>query len=483
MSLETPPLLLGRDLIENVAVSNRVNSRGWDKEPSRNPFDDSEIALASVIDAGEMAAVIEEARLAFHKWRETTASERSAALHRFHEELIRNRDGLAELVTLEQGKPITEAYGEVDYAAAYVSWYAEEAKRAYGETIPGANKSSRIVVSPMPIGVCAAITPWNFPLAMITRKLAPAIAAGCTMIIKPAPQTPLCAIALGNLWRKSGGADGVVQVVHGDAQAIGDALLSSTIVQKLSFTGSTPVGRLLYEKAAKTIKRVSLELGGNAPFVVLADANLEAAVQGAILAKYRNAGQTCVCVNRFIVEDSVFEEFRDRLVDASKSLLTGSGMDDPDIGPLIDDTAVAKVKSLIEDAKNNGGKFALESEVLGNRMLTPSVVEVTPTSQIALEEVFGPVATLLRAHDQDHAVELSNSVDVGLAGYVFGESLNTTWRVAERLEVGMVGINTGAISNAAAPFGGVKQSGLGREGGRQGLQEYLDDKYFCIGGF
>lgn len=475
-------MILDGALFEAPAVSRLVTIDRAQTICSRNPATGEDVGTTTEIGADQVETIIHAAREAFIKWREHPASKRSEKLRAYFNLIRANRDGLAQLVTFEQGKPLREAYGEVDYAASYVEWYAEEAKRAYGETIPSLNAETRLFVAQAPVGVCAAITPWNFPIAMITRKLAPALAAGCSMIIKPAPQTPLCAVALGNMWRQVCDIDGLVQIAVGDAPVIGSALLSSEHVRKFSFTGSTKVGRYLYKAAADTVKRVSLELGGNAPFLVLNDANIEAAVQGALAAKYRNAGQTCVCVNRFIVDDQVYDSFRDGLVEASKELTIGNGIDDPDIGPLIDADAMQKVEELVEDAHLKGGNLVLQPERSG-LLMTPAVIEATPDMRVSREEVFGPVSTLLRANDTDHAIAMANSLDVGLAGYVYGSDLNNTWRTAERLEVGMVGVNTGLISNAAAPFGGVKQSGIGREGGRQGMREYLEEKYLCVGGF
>ena len=482
MPLGQEGLIIPQSLFENAALTRTVQPKPNAWVESMNPYDGTVVGNTPTIEGEQIDTVVAAAKTAFQNWREHSAGDRSRLLRRYCDLLRSNRDGLAQLMTLEQGKPLKEAYGEVDYAASYVEWYAEEAKRAYGETIPSLSPASRIVVSPVPVGVCAAITPWNFPLAMITRKLAPALAAGCSMIIKPAPQTPLSAVVLGNLWKEVCDLDGLVQIVCGDAQEIGGALLGSSDVRKFSFTGSTAVGKKLYQEAAKTVKRVSLELGGNAPFIVLGDADLDAAIDGAMVAKYRNAGQTCVCVNRFIVVDDVYAEFRKRLIDASAALSTGPGLNDPDIGPLIDDMAVSKVSTLLEQARSEGGDIILAPTITG-RVMSPAIVEAHPSMTIAHDEVFGPVSVLLRAKDAEEAIEIANSVNVGLAGYVYGSDLSRTLKTAERLEVGMVGVNSGLLSNAAAPFGGVKESGIGKEGGRQGLSEYIDEKYLSIGGF
>ena len=482
MPLGQEELILSKHLFESAAVTQTIqpDSNAWVE--SLNPYNGDVVGKTPVVTGEQIGSIVAASQAAFDKWKEYSAGDRSRLLRQYFNLLRSNRDGLAQLMTLEQGKPLKESYGEVDYAASYVEWYAEEAKRAYGETIPALSQASRIIVSPMPVGVCAAITPWNFPLAMITRKLAPALAAGCSMIIKPAPQTPLSAVVLGNLWKEVCDLDGLVQIVCGDAQEIGGALLGAKDVRKLSFTGSTSVGKKLYQEAAETVKRVSLELGGNAPFIVLGDADIDAAVDGAMVAKYRNAGQTCVCVNRFIVVDEVYDSFRERLIGASSALSTGPGINDPDIGPLIDDLAVSKVSAILEQTLSEGGELGLEPQISG-RIMGPAVLEAAPHMTAARDEIFGPISVLLRAKNTEEAIEIANGVNVGLAGYVYGSDLSQTLKTAEKLEVGMVGVNTGLLSNAAAPFGGVKESGIGKEGGRQGLSEYIDEKYLCIGGF
>ncbi|WP_313687330.1 NAD-dependent succinate-semialdehyde dehydrogenase, partial [Pantoea sp.] len=423
------------------------------------------------------------AQTAFISWSKMAAKDRTTLLRRWFNLMVENADDLAALMTAEQGKPLAEAKGEALYAASFVEWFAEEAKRVYGETIPAPTNNKRIVVIKQPIGVCAAITPWNFPAAMITRKAAPALAAGCTMIVRPAEKTPLTALALGELAQQAGIPAGVFQVITGDAREIGGVLTASDIVRKLSFTGSTQVGRLLMAQCAPTIKKLSLELGGNAPFIIFDDADLDAAVEGAIASKYRNAGQTCVCSNRIYVQSGIYDQFAEKLAMRVAALKVGEGLQ-PDvlIGPLIDANAVKKVEDHIADALAKGAKLVTggKPHALGNTFFEPTVLaEVTQQMKIAREETFGPVAPLFRFTTEEEVIAMANDTEFGLAAYFYTENVRRTWRVAEALEYGMVGHNTGLISNEVAPFGGVKQSGLGREGSHHGIDEYLEIKYLC----
>jgi succinate-semialdehyde dehydrogenase/glutarate-semialdehyde dehydrogenase len=387
-------------------------------------------------------------------------------------------------MTLEQGKPLTEAVGEIRYAASFIEWFAEEGKRIYGDVIPSPAGDKRLVVIKQGIGVCAAITPWNFPSAMITRKVAPALAAGCTIVVKPANETPFSALALAELAKRAGVPDGVISIVTGDAVAIGAELTSSPLVRKLSFTGSTPVGRLLMGQCAPTIKKVSLELGGNAPFIVFDDADIDVAVEGALVAKYRNAGQTCVCVNRFYIHDAVYDAFAERFAARVRELRVGHGLEGgTQIGPLITGKALDKVRSLMADAVEKGAEVLVggEGHELGGNFLQPTVLTgVAPGMQLLDEEIFGPVAPLVRFFTDEEVVRLANDTLYGLAAYFYSRDIGRVWKIAEQLEYGMVGINTGLISNEVAPFGGVKQSGLGREGSKYGIEDYLEMKYLCF---
>ena len=445
--------------------------------------------LGKVPDLGtaETRHAIESANRAFPAWSKKTAKERAIILRRWFDLMMANQEDLARLMTLEQGKPLTESRAEVAYAASFLEWFGEEAKRVYGDTIPGHQADKRIVVIKQPIGVVAAITPWNFPLAMITRKAAPAIAAGCTVVLKPAEQTPFSALALAELAERAGIPPGVFNIITGDPKEIGAELTSNPSVRKLSFTGSTEVGKLLMAQCAGTIKKLSLELGGNAPFIVFDDADLAAAVEGAIASKYRNTGQTCVCANRLLIQDSVYDKFAEKLSAAVQSQLKpASGLEaGATQGPLIDDAAVKKVESHIRDAQSKGAKILLggKRHALGGRFFEPTILtDVTPQMTVAREETFGPVAPLFRFHTEADAIALSNDTEFGLAAYFYGRDIARVWRVAEALEYGIVGINTGIISTEVAPFGGVKQSGLGREGSKYGIDEYLEIKYLCFGG-
>lgn len=450
-----------------------------------NPANQSEIAQVPALSAKEINTTIDIAEQAGKTWRTTSATERSRLLRAWFQLVMAQQKALAEIITLEQGKPLTEAQGEIAYAASYIEWYAEEAKRNYGETIPGPNRHTNIIVQREPVGVCAAITPWNFPAAMMARKVAPALAAGCTIIIKPATETPLTTLAFAELAAQAGIPAGVINVVTGSAALIGEQLTANPKVRKLSFTGSTPVGALLMAQSSPSIKRLSLELGGNAPFIVFDDADIPAAVQGVIDSKFRNAGQTCVCANRIYVQRAVYEQFSAALVEQVAQLNVGNGFE-PNIqlGPLINQAAVDKVKAHIADALAQGGELLLggQPHALGGNWFEPTVLgKVPPTALCTKEETFGPVAPLIIFDGEDEVLQWANNTEFGLAAYFYSQSLTRVQRVAAALEAGMVGINTGLISNAHAPFGGIKQSGLGREGGYQGLEEYTELKYLCFG--
>ena len=451
--------------------------------PVTNPATAEIIANVPQLEGAAIEEAIIAAQRAFLLWREKTAKERCLILRRWFDLITENSADLAAIMTAEQGKPLAESRGEVAYAASFIDWFAEEGKRIYGDVIPSPQADKRLVVLKQPVGVCAAITPWNFPAAMITRKAAPALAAGCVMIVKPAEQTPLTAFALGELAMRAGIPAGVLQIVTGDAKVIGNVLTKSEVVRKLSFTGSTQIGRLLMAQCAPTLKRISLELGGNAPFIVFDDADIEAAVDGAVQSKFRNAGQTCVCTNRFLVQSGIYDQFAQRLAERVRSLTVGNGVDAGVlIGPLIDEEAVAKVESHIQDAKDKGAEVVTggNRHSCGGLFVEPTViVNVTRDMLIAREETFGPVAPLFRFDTEEEAVAMANDTEFGLAAYFFTENSKRMWRVAEALEYGMVGHNTGLISNEVAPFGGMKQSGIGREGSKYGIDEYLEIKYFC----
>lgn len=450
-----------------------------------NPASGDILGTVPKMGAAETRRAIEAAERALPAWRELTAKERSQTLRRWFELIMQNQEDLARLMTLEQGKPLTESRGEIAYAASFIEWFAEEAKRIYGDTIPGHQKDKRIIVIKQPIGVTAAITPWNFPAAMITRKAGPALAAGCTMVVKPASQTPFSALALAELAGRAGIPKGVFSVVTGSAGDIGNELTANPIVRKITFTGSTEVGAKLMAQCAPGIKKVSLELGGNAPFLVFDDADLDEAVKGAMQSKYRNAGQTCVCVNRIYVQDGVYDAFAQKFQAAVEKLKIGSGLDDGvDVGPLIDDKAAAKVREHIEDAVANGAQVVTggKAHSLGGSYFEPTLmINVPHTAKVAKEETFGPLAPLFRFKDEAEAIALANDTEFGLAAYFYARGLGRVFRVAEALESGMVGVNTGMISTEVAPFGGVKSSGLGREGSRYGIEDYLEIKYLCLG--
>ncbi|SAL09136.1 NAD-dependent succinate-semialdehyde dehydrogenase [Caballeronia telluris] len=454
--------------------------------PVRNPATGEIIADVAKAGAQETRQAIDAAQKAFPAWRALTAKERGARVKRWGELMLARRDALAELLTREQGKPLAEARGEVAYAASFFEWFAEEAKRSYGDVIPSPKPDSKIIVTREPVGVVAAITPWNFPLAMITRKAGPALAAGCTMVLKPSEETPLSALALAVLAEEAGIPPGVFNVVSGDPIAIGATLTASPVVRKLSFTGSTRVGKLLAAQSAETLKKLSLELGGNAPFIVFDDADLDAAVQGAMASKFRNTGQTCVCVNRFYVQDGIYDAFTRRLAEAVNQLRVGEALKgEVDQGPLINKPALAKVQKHVDDALEHGATVLTggRPHSLGGTFYEPTVLtDANEDMLIAQEETFGPVAACFRFETEAEVVERANDTPFGLSAYFYTRDLGRAWRVAEALESGMVGINEGIISTEVAPFGGVKQSGLGREGSKYGLDEYVELKYMMISG-
>ncbi|MGS0942190.1 MULTISPECIES: NADP-dependent succinate-semialdehyde dehydrogenase [Pseudomonas] len=450
-----------------------------------NPATGETLGTVPKMGRAETKRAVEAAERALPAWRNLTAKERSQKLRRWFELMIENQDDLGRLMTLEQGKPLAEAKGEITYAASFIEWFAEEAKRVYGDTIPGHQADKRIIVIKQPIGVTAAITPWNFPAAMITRKAGPALAAGCTMVIKPASQTPFTALAMAELAERAGIPKGVLSVVTGSASEIGAELTSNPTVRKLSFTGSTEIGAKLMEQCSPGIKKVSLELGGNAPFIVFDDADLDAAVQGALISKYRNAGQTCVCVNRIYVQDGVYDAFAEKFKAAVEKLKVGNGLEEGvAIGPLIDDKAAAKVKEHIEDAVSHGAQVITggKAHQLGGSYFEPTImINVPADAKVSKEETFGPLAPLFRFKTEEEAIARANDTEFGLAAYFYARDLSRVFRVAEALESGMVGINTGLISTEVAPFGGVKSSGLGREGSKYGMEDYLEIKYLCLG--
>ncbi|EPP3506586.1 NAD-dependent succinate-semialdehyde dehydrogenase [Acinetobacter baumannii] len=435
----------------------------------------------------EAERAIEAAKEAWPLWKNKTAKDRSIILKKWFDLIISNADELAFILTSEQGKPLAEAKGEILYAASFIEWFAEEAKRVYGDIIPSPYPDARIVVNKQPIGVVAAITPWNFPAAMITRKVAPALAAGCPCIVKPAPETPFTALALVDLAVQAGVPAEIFSVITGDAVHIGDAIFESDVVRKFTFTGSTPVGKMLLERSAKTLKKVSLELGGNAPFIVFDDADLDAAIEGALIAKFRNAGQTCVCVNRFLVQAGIYEKFIAALSQKIQNFNIGNGLEaGHDIGPLINANAVKKVEAHIQDALDKNGRLVIggKRHTAGELFFEPTLIaDVTADMDVATQETFGPLAAVFKFETEQQAVEMANATEFGLAAYCYTKDLGRAWRMSEQLEYGMVGINKGLISNEVAPFGGIKQSGLGREGSKYGIEDYLEIKYTLFGGF
>ena len=454
--------------------------------PVHNPATGAALGRVPNMGGAETRRAIEAASAAFPLWRAKTAKERCAILRKWFELMMAHQEDLARIMTAEQGKPLAEARGEIAYAASFIEWFAEEGRRVYGDVIPQHQADKRIVVLKEPIGVCAAITPWNFPAAMITRKVGPALAAGCTMVVKPATATPFSALALAVLAERAGIPKGVLSVLTGSAAAIGGEMTAHPAVRKVSFTGSTEIGKKLMAQCAATVKKTSMELGGNAPFIVFDDADLDAAVEGAIISKYRNNGQTCVCANRILVQDKVYDAFAAKLAAKVKTLKVGNGVDEGVLmGPLIDAKAVAKVEEHIADALAKGARVLAGGgkHVLGGLFFQPTVLaDVTPAMAVAREETFGPVAPLFRFKDEQEAIQMSNDTEFGLASYFYGRDIGRIWRVAEALEYGIVGINTGLISTAEAPFGGVKESGLGREGSKYGIEDYLEVKYLCLGG-
>jgi succinate-semialdehyde dehydrogenase/glutarate-semialdehyde dehydrogenase len=451
-----------------------------------NPATGDTIGSIPKMGATETRRAVEAANAAYPAWRAKTAGERSAILRRWFELMLANQEDLAVMMTSEQGKPLAEARGEIAYAASFVEWFAEEGKRIYGDTIPQHQPDKRIVVIKEPIGVCAAITPWNFPSAMITRKAGAALAAGCTMVVKPATQTPYSALALAELATRAGIPAGVFSIVTGSAAVIGGEMTSNPMVRKLTFTGSTEVGRILMKQCAGTVKKVSLELGGNAPFIVFDDADLDAAVEGALISKYRNTGQTCVCTNRFLVQGKIYDAFTEKLLEAVKKLRVGDGLKgDTQQGPLIDMKAVEKVEQHVADAVAKGARIVIggKRHELGGTFFCPTILaDVTADMVVAREETFGPLAALFRFKSEEEVIRLANDTEYGLAAYFYTRDIGRVWRVAEALEYGIVGINTGLISTVVAPFGGVKESGIGREGSKYGLDDYLEIKYLCMGG-
>ena len=482
LTLKDPSLLRQQCYVDGQWIS--ADDAG--SMPVVDPATGVPLGTAPVFHAAETRRAIDAANRAFPAWRAKTAKERSNILRKWFELMIANQDDLALILTSEQGKPLAEAKGEVTIGAAYVEWFAEEARRIYGDVIPTIGNDRRLVVVKEPVGVCGAITPWNFPCSMITRKVSPALAAGCTVVIKPAEATPFSAFALAELAHRAGFPEGVLNVITGDAASIGGEMCANPTVRKVSFTGSTEVGRLLMKQVAPTIKKISLELGGNAPFIVFDDADLDAAAEGAIISKYRNAGQTCVCANRFFVQRKVYQAFSEKLATRVRALKVGPGTEaGVTQGPLINQDAVAKVEEHLADAKSHGAHVVTggKRHALGGTFYEPTVLtEVTPEMQIFREETFGPIAPLIPFDSDDEVVELANRTEFGLASYFYSRDIGRIWRVAEGLEYGMVGINTGLITTEVAPFGGMKQSGLGREGSKYGVEEFVEVKYICFGG-
>jgi len=481
MKLKNPALLKQQSLINGQWLSSPQTFA------VNNPATGEVIANVADMDITAAKQAIDAAHTRFQSWRKTTAKERSKLLRQWYNLIMANQEDLAQLMTAEQGKPLAESRGEITYGANYVEWFSEEAKRAYGRVIPSQSNDRRLVVTKEPVGVCALITPWNFPNAMITRKVAPALAAGCTVVIKPPQLTPLSALALGVLAEEAGIPAGVINIITTkSSRPIGTEFTSNPLVRKVSFTGSTEVGKTLMAQCASTVKKVSLELGGNAPFIVFDDADLDAAIKGVMASKYRNTGQTCVCTNRILVQDSVYDLFVKKLVDATASLKVGNGLQEGnEQGPLIDENAVKGVEVLIADAVNKGAKVLTggKRHALGHTFFEPTVIaDVTSQMRFAREEIFGPVSTVFRFKTEDEAIRMANDTEFGLAAYFYSQSNARVWRVMEQLEYGMVGINEGILSTELAPFGGIKESGIGREGGIEGLEEYMETKYACVGG-
>lgn len=450
-----------------------------------NPFDQSKLGTVPLCSTEETRLAIQAAMDSWPTWREKTSIERSQLMWRWAHLIDENKDDLATIMTLEQGKPITESRGEIDYANSFIKWFAEEGRRVYGDVIASDKKNQHLIVIKQPIGVVGSITPWNFPAAMITRKIAPALTVGCPIVIKPASETPFTALALCVLAEEAGFPPGVFNMITGDAKKIGEELTSNPLVRKISFTGSTEVGKILMKQASSTLKKISLELGGNAPFIIFDDADLDEAVKGTVTSKFRNTGQTCVCANRILVQENIYHEFAKKLIERVKTLKLGNGLNENvQQGPLINEKAIEKVERHVQNALEQGAKIALggKKSKVGKLFYEPTVLtDVTSDMLISREETFGPVAPLFRFKEIDEAIMLSNDTPFGLASYFYSQNIHRIWQVAEQLEYGMVGINTGLVSNAAAPFGGVKESGMGREGSKYGIDEYIEIKYLCMG--
>jgi succinate-semialdehyde dehydrogenase / glutarate-semialdehyde dehydrogenase len=488
MDMKTAPLSLLNDptLLKTDALINGLWVKGASRFDVHDPATGKKLADVANLGPKDAEAAIDAANAAWPAWRSKTGKERSSILRKWFDLLMANQEDLGRLMTAEQGKPFAEAKGEVAYGASFVEWYAEEAKRVNGETLPQFDNNRRLMVLKQPIGVCAAITPWNFPLAMITRKVAPALAAGCPVVIKPAELTPLTALAAAELAIRAGIPAGVLNILSADSDnsiAIGKVFCSSDIVRHISFTGSTEVGRILMAQSAPSIKKLALELGGNAPFIVFDDADIDSAVEGAMASKYRNAGQTCVCANRIYVQDAVYDEFVQKFTAKVKTLKVGNGFDDGVVqGPLIEDAAVQKVERHVQDAIAKGGKVMVGGHKIGGQFFEPTVIaDATADMLCAREETFGPFAPVFRFHQDQEAVDAANNTEFGLASYFYSRDIGRIYRVSEALEYGMVGINVGIIATEHVPFGGVKQSGLGREGSSHGMDEYLEMKYLCLG--
>jgi succinate-semialdehyde dehydrogenase/glutarate-semialdehyde dehydrogenase len=488
MDMKTSPLAQLKDasLLKTDALINGEWLRGRARFAVRDPATGQQLADVANLGAAETTSAIAAANKAWPAWRRMTAKERAAILMKWFSLLNEHADDLARIMTAEQGKPLAEAKGEVGYGASFIEWFAEEAKRVYGETIPSTDANKRYLVIKQPVGVCAAITPWNFPIAMITRKVAPALAAGCPVVIKPAEATPLSALAVAELAQRAGMPAGVLNIVTADAAnsiEVGKTLCDSDVVRHLSFTGSTEVGRILMKQCAPTVKKLSLELGGNAPFIVFDDADIDSAVDGAMASKYRNAGQTCVCANRLYVQDGVYDAFVGKLAEKTKALKVGNGFEaGVTTGPLIDAAGLAKVEQHVADALAKGAKVLVGGKKIGDRFFEPTVLaNATSEMLCAREETFGPVAPVFRFKTEDEAIALANATEFGLASYFYSRDIGRIFRVGEALEYGMVGINTGIISTAEVPFGGFKQSGLGREGSHHGIDDYVEIKYLCLG--
>ena len=471
--------------------ANLINGE-WVQADSGKTFDVTDPATGKVIGkvpesgTAETRRAIEAAHAAFDSWKRTSAAHRASLMRKLHDLILKNQDALAELLTLEQGKPLAEAKGEVGMSAAYILWYAEEGRRVYGETIPSSWADRRMMVIKEPVGVVAAITPWNFPSSMLARKIGPALATGCTTVVKPAEATPYSGLAWGLLAQEAGIPDGVINIVTGTPAPIGQELTSNPLVRKITFTGSTRTGKILLKQAAGTVKKVSMELGGNAPFIIFDDADLDRAVEGAMAAKYRNAGQTCVCTNRFYVQSKIYNRFVERLTEASANLKVGSGFESGVAqGPIINEAQLGKVEELVADAVKKGGKITVggKRHSIGGTFYEPTVIaDAKPRMRIAREEVFGPVAPVFKFRTEEEVIAAANATDYGLACYFYTRDLGRAYRVMEGLKYGLVGVNEGMITAVEAPFGGLKESGLGKEGGHQGIEEYLDAKYVCLGG-